>query len=147
MTDYKHPESVLVVIATKYPQQAENILCLLRADDPSFWQSVTGSLQPGESPEAAAKRELFEETGLHSTQGKLLNCQHTTLFDIYPQFLHRYAPGITQNLEHTFCFWLDNKIDITLSGEHTKYCWLSLAETIKIMKSPSNIWAINEFIV
>jgi len=147
MTDYKNPESVLVVVATKVPQQTANILCLLRADDSSFWQSVTGSLQSGESPEEAAKRELFEETGLLISQGELLNCQHTTLFDIYPQFLHRYAPGVTQNLEHTFCFFLNNKVDISLSREHTKYCWLSLTEAIKIMKSPSNIWAINQFIV
>ena len=138
--DYKNPESVLVVIAT----QAEEVLCLLRADDPSFWQSVTGSLQLGESPLAAAQRELLEETGLQLHQGRLVDCQYNTVFDIYPQFIHRYAPGVTQNLEHTFCFFVQNKVNITLSKEHIKYSWLSKAEAIKIMKSPSNIQALRE---
>jgi dATP pyrophosphohydrolase len=144
IADYKQPKSVLIVIATQ--AQEKEILCLLRSDDPCFWQSVTGSLQPGELPQVAAQRELFEETGLQLHQGKLVDCQHTTLFEIYPQFLHRYAPGVTQNLEHTFCFFLESKIKVSLSKEHTKYCWLSKAEAIKIMKSPSNVWAINEFI-
>ena len=44
-----------------------HILVMRRADLPDFWQSVTGSLDPGERPAAAAVRELFEETGLITT--------------------------------------------------------------------------------
>ena len=44
-----------------------HILVMRRADLPDFWQSVTGSLDPGERPAATAVRELFEETGLTTT--------------------------------------------------------------------------------
>ena len=60
---YKIPESVLVVVYAA----TGHILVMRRADLPDFWQSVTGSLDPGERPAATAVRELFEETGLTTT--------------------------------------------------------------------------------
>ena len=40
------------------------VLAFERADQPGQWQLPQGGLEPGESPEAAAWRELGEETGL-----------------------------------------------------------------------------------
>ena len=53
----RQPLSVLVVIHTA------NKSCLLiqRADDPNFWQSVTGALEDGEMPIETAYREVAEE--------------------------------------------------------------------------------------
>lgn len=48
---YKHPVCVLVVI---YAKQTKRVLMLKRRDDPDFWQSVTGSLEEGETPYQAA---------------------------------------------------------------------------------------------
>ncbi len=57
---FRRPESVLVAVFA-----ADGQALLLRRSQPfEFWQSVTGSLGDGESPDAAAVRELFEETGL-----------------------------------------------------------------------------------
>ena len=42
----KHPVSVLVVI---FAQDTGRVLMLQRRDDASFWQSVTGSLEVGET--------------------------------------------------------------------------------------------------
>lgn len=50
---YKRPESVLIVI---YAHNSGRVLMLQRQDDPDFWQSVTGSLEEGEQPAAAAAR-------------------------------------------------------------------------------------------
>lgn len=52
---YKRPESVLIVI---YAHNSGRVLMLQRQDDPDFWQSVTGSLEEGEQPAAAAAREI-----------------------------------------------------------------------------------------
>ena len=43
---YKRPVSILVVI---YAQDTKRVLMLQRRDDPDFWQSVTGSVEEGET--------------------------------------------------------------------------------------------------
>ena len=64
---YKRPESVLLVIATL----GGEFLMLERAQPAGFWQSVTGSLEPGESPRQAAGRELREEIGRASCRERV----------------------------------------------------------------------------
>ncbi|RZM09214.1 MAG: NUDIX domain-containing protein [Sphingomonas sp.] len=39
-------------------------------DRPPFWVTPGGALDPGESYEAAARRELFEETGIAADPGR-----------------------------------------------------------------------------
>ncbi len=51
---FKRPVSILVVI---YAQDSKRVLMLQRRDDPDFWQSVTGSLEEGETASQAAMRE------------------------------------------------------------------------------------------
>jgi hypothetical protein len=58
---YKIPESVLVVIHS--PDQY--VLLIERADQPGFWQSVTGSRDALDEPlSETARREVEEETGI-----------------------------------------------------------------------------------
>ena len=52
---YKRPVSILVVI---YAQDTKRVLMLQRRDDPDFWQSVTGSVEEGETAPQAAMREV-----------------------------------------------------------------------------------------
>lgn len=141
---YKNPESVLVVVADASLQ----VLCLQRADHPDFWQSVTGSLSLGETPYQAAVRELFEETGLTLENGALVDCHQAEYFDIYPHWQHRYAPGVTRNKEHVFCFRVSaaEDINVKLSQEHIQYCWLPRDEAMQRMSSTTNQAAIKTWI-
>ncbi|MBN9105936.1 MAG: NUDIX domain-containing protein [Propionibacteriaceae bacterium] len=54
-------DHVLVVIVT-FDQDGRLVLC--RHRDRTTWETPGGHVEPGESPEAAAERELFEETGI-----------------------------------------------------------------------------------
>ena len=95
---YKTPVSVLVVIYT--PDQ--QVLLLERADHPGYWQSVTGSCDPGESLRQTAVREVAEETGLDAAQYKFSDWKVENVFEIYAEWRHRYGPGVTHNTEHVF---------------------------------------------
>ena len=61
---YKIPISVLVVIYTKQ----SSILLLHRADRKNYWQSVTGSIEKQETLIEAARREVYEETGINTNE-------------------------------------------------------------------------------
>lgn len=118
---FKRPESVLVVVFTG----AGDVLLLKRRDHPDFWQSVTGSLRWTESPVEAARRELFEETGL-ACGAHIVDRQRTFTFEILAMWRHRYEPGVTHNLEHVFSLELDAPVAVTLEPrEHSAWAWLS----------------------
>ncbi len=151
---YKIPESVLVVIHTA----ALDVLLLERADQPGFWQSVTGSKNtPEESLQQTAAREVWEETGIRMgaaatspagpalviPQHNLQDWQLSNIYDIYPVWRSRYAPGVTRNTEHVFGLLVPPQIPVTLAPrEHLRYCWLPYREAADKCFSPSNAEAI-----
>ncbi|ADU69615.1 dihydroneopterin triphosphate diphosphatase [Pantoea sp. At-9b] len=141
---YKHPVSVLVVI---FAQDSGRVLMLQRRDDESFWQSVTGSLEAGETPLQAAQREVQEELAIDvvSEQLALVDCHKQIEFEIFPHYRHRYAPGTTHNREHWFRLALPAEREVILS-EHLAARWLAPADAAALTKSWSNRQAIEEFI-
>lgn len=139
---YKRPESVLVVIYTIDAQ----VLLLQRCDVLTFWQSVTGSLQKNETPLAAAKREVWEETGL-MVDSNLQDRQHQNRFEIKPPWKIRYAPEVTHNIEYVFTLILPHCQPIQLNPhEHSAYCWLSCAEALEKVTSYTNREAILRYV-
>ncbi|WP_034301248.1 dihydroneopterin triphosphate diphosphatase [Herbaspirillum sp. RV1423] len=154
MPPYKIPESVLVVIYT-----AElDVLLIERVDKAGYWQSVTGSKDaPDEPLSETARREVGEETGIivsdemsvAPTAGNRVPCDHlrdwrlSNVYDIYPVWRHRYAPGVTRNTEHVFGLLVPRGIPVTLAPrEHTRYQWLPYREAADRCFSPSNAEAI-----
>lgn len=144
-TIYKIPQSVLVVIYTP----ALDVLLIRRADASDFWQSVTGSKDElDESFGQTAVREVQEETGIDCAPGtllanKLLDWQLENVYDIYPRWQHRYAPGVTRNTEHLFGLMVPVGTPVCLSPrEHTAYQWLPYRQAAQTCFSPSNAEAI-----
>jgi len=134
----KIPESVLVVIHTA----DGHVLLIERADRPGFWQSVTGSKDELDEPlVGVAWRELAEETGI--TAGQLSDWQRRNVYEIYPHWRHRYAPGVTQNTEHVFGLTVPAGVTVTLNPrEHLRHQWLPWREAAELCFSPSNAEAI-----
>ncbi len=141
----KIPESVLVVIHTA----ALEVLLIERADHAGFWQSVTGSKDSLDEPPAlTAKREVAEETGIvvgspavplaHLHDWNLRN-----VYQIYPQWRHRYADGVTHNTEHVFGLLVPRDVPIVLAPrEHVAHRWLPWQAAADACFSPSNAEAI-----
>ena len=142
MKPYKIPESVLVVIHTADLQ----VLLIERTGHPGFWQSVTGSLDaPDEPLLATATRELFEETGIVADGETIVlrDWRLSNVYEIYPVWRHRYAPGVTQNTEHVFSVEVPRDVPILLSPrEHTAHVWLPYLEAADKCFSSSNAEAI-----
>lgn len=137
---YKQPESVLVLIYSADGQ----VLLMERADAPGFWQSVTGSREPGETLEQTAIREVREETGLDAAQFELTPWNIENRYEIYERWRHRYAPGVTHNTEHVFGLRLPAPSPVNLAlREHLRYAWLPWKDAAERCFSPSNAAAIS----
>jgi len=141
----KIPESVLVVIH----DPAWRVLLIERAANPGFWQSVTGSKDfIGEDPRATAVREVAEETGIVVGSPAvppecLCDWGMRNVYEIYPVWRHRYAPGVTHNTEFVFGLRVPQGTPVTLAPrEHTRYEWLPWREAADRCFSPSNAEAI-----
>jgi len=136
----KIPISTLVVVYTR----DLDVLLMERADAPGYWQSVTGSQEPGETLTETATRELREETGIDAAEyGGVTDWNIKNVYDIFPRWRHRYEPGTTQNTEHVFGLRLPQPIDIALDRrEHLQYAWLPWQDAAAKCFSWSNREAI-----
>ena len=125
MTGYKRPISVLVVIHTPELE----VLLLERALHAGYWQSVTGSQEGDETLIATAVREVEEETGIITRQNEFCDWQLSNTFEIFPEWRHRYAPGVTHNTEHVFSLSIATPRPVTLApDEHVNSLWLPWRE-------------------
>jgi dATP pyrophosphohydrolase len=140
MKTFKIPESVLVVIHTP----AREVLLIERADNPGFWQSVTGSRDAPDEPLLhTAMREVLEETGIEAAARQFMDWSVSNIYEIYPAWRGRYAPGVTHNTEHVFSLCVPAGTHVRLSPrEHTAYQWLPYLEAADRCFSPSNAEAI-----
>jgi ADP-ribose pyrophosphatase len=89
----RHPGASAVVPFLDDPREADPRVLLLRqfrhAADGFIWEVPAGRLDPGESPEDCARRELEEETGMRARAVEPLTTIYTT-------------PGFTDERIHLF---------------------------------------------
>ena len=108
-----------------------DVLRLLRREPEGFWQSVTGSLLPDETPLKAALREVREETGLHASAG-LTDSGVISRYPIHPAWRHRYSPEVEANTEYVFGLILPERTAVRLDpAEHIEYRWLPREQAVE----------------
>lgn len=135
----KKPVSVLVVIHTL----ALDVLLLERVSHPGFWQSVTGSQEGDETLIQVAQREVREETGIDAPVEHLLDWRLSNRYEIFPEWRHRYGPGVSHNTEHVFSLCVPADAPVTIApNEHFAWRWLPWPEAAAACFSWSNRDAI-----
>jgi dATP pyrophosphohydrolase len=140
LSNFKIPQSVLVVIHT--PER--EVLLIERADHAGFWQSVTGSKDALlEDLQHTAQREVMEETGISVSLDQFMDWSVSNIYEIYPAWRSRYAPGVKHNTEHVFGLCVARSAPVRLNPrEHTAYLWLPYLAAADACFSPSNAEAI-----
>lgn len=140
---YKRPESVLVVVHTR----GGEVLLLRRREPADWWQSVTGSLEDGETTLRAAQRELREETGLIG-DADLEDAGIVNTYPIIEPWRARFAPGVTHNTEHVFRIVVPERFEpaIVPTKEHAEHAWLSKAESLARVTSVTDRDAIRALV-
>jgi dATP pyrophosphohydrolase len=131
---HKIPVSALVLVHTRDLR----VLLIERADAPGYWQSVTGSQEPGESLAETAARELREETGIDAeAYGGVIDWQHSNV----PRSSSGswYAPVSRQTHVFASSFLAVRALD---PREHLSHLWLPWQEAAAKCFSWSNRHAI-----
>jgi dihydroneopterin triphosphate diphosphatase len=138
ISPYRVPVQVAVYC---YRSINSNILWLMlkRATPTNLcWQGVTGAPFEGESLGDAARRELFEETGLRPIS--IVQSSYHYSYPIPAYNKHKFAPAVTEITEYVFVAELDAGYEnITLTDEHSEYCWVPFDDAQKLL-----CWAENK---
>ena len=86
---------------------------------------------------------MAEETGINARDYPLTDWEVQNVYEIYPKWKHRYAPGTTHNAENVFGLELPAPVAVQLSErEHLRHHWLPWREAATKVFSPSNREAI-----
>ena len=143
---FKIPQSVLLVI---YREGGQVLLLRRTVAAPGgepFWQSVTGSKDSeDEDWRETAIREVLEETGIDArADGCLLtDWELENVYTIYPEWQHRYAPGVWHNQERVFGLRVPSYMAVHLNPrEHTAHAWHDWRNAAQCCFSSSNAEAI-----
>lgn len=108
------------------------VLMMLRVPEHGlWWQSVTGMLEAGETPEQAAHRELLEETGL---KGHLHPLHLAHSFWVDPSIVHFPDAEPRFNTETCYAMEVPGEAQVRLEArEHSEYRWCGLEEAHDLM--------------
>jgi len=109
----------------------------------NFWQPITGTIEPGESPIDAARREIVEETG---TPGEPKDIGLVQSFMIESQYLASRYPSPIIVSETGFAAHADPQVPIRMDPtEHDEYGWFTFEEAYGKIRWTDDREALEQF--
>ena len=122
-------QEIVVVV-----RRGDALLALRRAPERlGYWSLVAGGLEPDETAQEAAQRELLEETGLRAAVRTLPIQLSYSLLDDPPAIRARYAPGVDRVTVHAFVVDAEAGWEPVLDAEHDLHRWCQLDEAVELM--------------
>lgn len=136
----RQPVQVLIYPVKTAGGRWEVLLLRRTASRGGFWQGVTGGVEEDEDLVEAARRELYEETGL--VPSALEQIDYSYSFPVEEQWRHLYAAGVEEIVEYVFIALADGQQEPTLTWEHDQWQWCSFHQALGLLAWPGNIEAL-----
>jgi dATP pyrophosphohydrolase len=103
---------------------------------PGSWETIHGTIEPGETPVQASLRELREETGL--VPAKFYNLSRTEAF-----YQHR---SDELALIPVFAAFVSSAASVKLSAEHDRAEWLKATDALRRFAWPREQRAVGDIL-
>lgn len=104
----------------------DGCLLLMRRARDGIWHIPAGGADAGETNEEAARRELFEESGLRVDRVIVLG--HMCRYPIMAEDVRPYPPGVAEITHETFAAQAPAGWQPLLDAEHTEHRWVPFDE-------------------
>jgi dATP pyrophosphohydrolase len=141
------PRAPFQVLVLPYRRRASALeVAVFHRADYDVWQLVSGGGELGESPEAAARREGWEEAGIPPTLAYRPLDSMTMIPGCYFHAWPDWPSEVLLVPEHAFAVELGDH-EIVLSPEHLETRWLGYEQALQLLRFDSNrnaLWELHE---
>ncbi len=132
MTDGKYRLNALAVV---FNAEGKVLLCARSDCFGNPWQFPQGGIEKDETPEEAARRELFEETSVSSVE-LVAALPEPQYYDFPPEILEKFRKLGRKNIgqkQYSFLYRFvgkDSEINLGENGEFRAWKWADMQEAV-----------------
>jgi len=132
----RRPEEVAIVVRRSGDDGDEYLILLRSPEKLGYWHLVAGGIEWGEEPDAAARRELLEETGLDATPAPLAGPLSYDLAGDPESVRQRFPSGSERVLVWIFVVEAPRGWEPELDEEHVDHRWLDADGAVALLRYP-----------